>query len=97
MKGSKDVELDDGAEAPPDPAHAGELDVQDDVVPPKCSEKNTKNAGEDLPQEYEKGSILCPSCGIHVNIRDETTGGFTVDMWEEHRERWYVSFFCFYL
>ncbi|TEB24896.1 hypothetical protein FA13DRAFT_1281059 [Coprinellus micaceus] len=30
--------------------------------------------------------ITCPQCGVSVDIRDEDTGGFTVKMWEEHRD-----------
>ncbi|KAF6741517.1 hypothetical protein DFP72DRAFT_833203, partial [Ephemerocybe angulata] len=37
------------------------------------------------------GGIDCPACGLHVDIRDRETGGFTVQMWEEHKARWATS------
>ncbi|KAG2012287.1 hypothetical protein CC2G_012318 [Coprinopsis cinerea AmutBmut pab1-1] len=45
---------------------------------------SSETAGE-VPEEYKNGHIVCPACGLNVNIRDDESGVFTTKMWEAHR------------
>lgn len=57
------------------------------------SEGTTRSpvAAPDLPRgEYETGRVTCEECGEAVSFRDESTGGFTVSLWEAHRMEWCV-------
>ena len=40
--------------------------------------------------EYESGRVSCDTCGLSVSFRDETTGGFTLKQWQEHKETWWA-------
>lgn len=58
------------------------------------SEGTTRSpvAAPDLPRgEYETGRVTCEECGEAVSFRDESTGGFTVSLWEAHRMECHAS------
>jgi hypothetical protein len=41
--------------------------------------------------EYASGLIICDVCGTRVSFRHDTTGEFTLNHWNHHRETWYNS------
>jgi len=55
---------------------------------PTATKNGATNAA--LPEEYKNGYVTCQVCSLNIDIRDPKTGKFTVQMWEEHKERWYV-------
>ena len=40
--------------------------------------------------EYASGLIICDVCGTRVSFRHDTTGEFTLNHWNHHRETWYL-------
>ncbi|KAF9073299.1 hypothetical protein BDP27DRAFT_1360483 [Rhodocollybia butyracea] len=38
------------------------------------------------PGEYEAGYVVCPACHKEISFRDEPTGKFSIDLWNQHRE-----------
>ena len=47
---------------------------------------------EQIPSadDYEKGLVLCGTCGEGVPFRDPQSGGFTLRLWDMHRDQWYA-------
>ena len=45
--------------------------------------------------DYERGLVLCDNCGEGIPFRDPNSGGFTLKLWDSHRERWFVAFILF--
>lgn len=64
----------------------------------KSSEPTTASAppaGPSEPQtpsndDFEKGIVMCDTCGKGIPFRDPQSGGFTPRLWDQHREQWYV-------
>ena len=38
--------------------------------------------------DYEKGIVVCDTCGEGISFRDPASGGFTLKLWDLHREQW---------
>lgn len=57
------------------------------------SDVSSSTAGDPQPQQpsdddYEKGIVVCGTCGEGVPFRDSSSGGFTLRLWDTHRAQW---------
>lgn len=60
------------------------------VASPAVSPKRGKDEQTPSVDDYEKGLVLCGTCGEGVPFRDPQSGGFTLRLWDTHRDQWYV-------
>ncbi|KZT69213.1 hypothetical protein DAEQUDRAFT_765543 [Daedalea quercina L-15889] len=67
--------------------HSLEEAVPDASDAPRESSETPSDGSESRPakNEYETGRVKCEGCGEEVSFRDESTGGFTLRLWEAHR------------
>ena len=75
----------------PSATHEAEVEdsaAKDDNNAPEPEEKLESTLPREVEDSQNQNHITCPQCGVNVDIRDEASGGFTVKMWEEHREGW---------
>ncbi|KAF9549081.1 hypothetical protein CPC08DRAFT_738417 [Agrocybe pediades] len=78
--------------SPPNTLKRKERPDDEEDVKPTLSNNGTaqpplpSGAAHARQDEYEAGRVICEGCGAGVCIRDESTGAFTVNHWEAHRQ-----------
>ncbi|EJD00255.1 uncharacterized protein FOMMEDRAFT_148505 [Fomitiporia mediterranea MF3/22] len=54
---------------------------------PAHSPKRTQDEQKPSVDDYEKGLVVCGTCGEGVPFRDPQSGGFTLRLWDMHRDQ----------
>ena len=92
-KGNPDTRMEDTAKMSEDRHSQGSASPSPSAA---ASPKRRQDEQTPTVDDYEKGLVLCGTCGEGVPFRDPQSGGFTLRLWDMHRDRWYVvSAICF--
>lgn len=81
--------------AKPEEPNSPQEDADHDREPSETASASAPPAGPSESQvptddDYEKGIVTCDTCGKGIPFRDQQSGGFTLKLWDLHREQWYV-------